>query len=606
MQAKEVSKQLAQRAEDIARRLYPDGKRHGSEWCVGNLSGETGNSLKINIKGTKAGIWCDFATGEGGDLLDLWAKKNNLSIGQALKEACDHLGIKKQHFEFHKPKQFSKPKKQEFDSIPQTSNVVQYLTEERHLSIETINAFKVNQMGRDIVFPYIRDGEVVFIKYLNLERKDGKKIVRVEANCEPCLFGWHLIPKTARAVTICEGEIDAMTLYQLGIPALSVPFGAGTGKKHEWFEYEYDRLAIFDEIYICMDNDSEGEVATRDIIGRLGAHRCKMVSLPLKDPNECLQEGLNAEMMQGYFKEAKTLDPEELKKLGFFFDVTLNEMYPLDGVIVGYEPPWDKCKNKILFRPSELSVWSGINGHGKSQFLGQVMLGIMNQGAKICMASLELKPSKLIARLVKQASAMSLPSQDYLKSIIAHYNDNMWLFNLIGNAKSGRLLEVFKYARQRYGVDVFVIDSFMMMDIAEDDYKAQKSFMEKLCEFKNQYDCHVHIVVHPRKGTDEATAPNKMDYKGTGAISDLADNCFSVWRNKAKEHAVQKQSQGYSLTEKEALNLDKPDGLWICDKQRHGDWEGGLAFWFDLPTYQYLESEGRKPKPFVNYSCLLD
>ena len=58
MQAKEVSKQLAQRAEDIARRLYPDGKRHGSEWCVGNLSGETGNSLKINIKGTKAGIWC--------------------------------------------------------------------------------------------------------------------------------------------------------------------------------------------------------------------------------------------------------------------------------------------------------------------------------------------------------------------------------------------------------------------------------------------------------------------------------------------------------------------------------------------------------------------
>jgi len=180
----------------------------------------------------------------------------------------------------------------------------------------------------------------------------------------------------------------------------------------------------------------------------------------------------------------------------------------------------------------------------------------------------------------------------------------MWIFNVVGNAKSGRLLEVFKYARQRYGVDVFVIDSFMMMDIAEDDYKAQKSFMEKLCEFKNQYDCHVHIVVHPRKGADEATAPNKMDYKGTGAISDLADNCFSIWRNKAKEHAVQKQNQGYPLTDKEAERLDKPDCLWFCDKQRHGDWEGSLAFWYDVGSYQYLETEGRKPKAFFKFSCL--
>ena len=95
-----------------------------------------------------------------------------------------------------------------------------------------------------------------------------------------------------------------------------------------------------------------------------------------------------------------------------------------------------------------------------------------------------------------------------------------------------------------------------------------------------------------------------MDYKGTGAISDLADNCFSVWRNKAKEHAVQKQNQGYPLTDKEAERLDKPDCLWFCDKQRHGDWEGSLAFWFDVPSYQYLETEGRKPKAFMKFSCL--
>jgi len=604
MQAKEVSQQLAQRAEDIARRLYPDGKRHGSEWCVGSIDGEEGKSLKIHLKGNKAGVWSDFATGDGGDLLDLWARRNNLTIGEALKQACEHLGIKRPHFEFHKPKQFSKPKRQEFNLLPEMATVASYLMENRKLTMETINAFKVTQTGQKIVFPYIREGQAIFIKYMGLNRPDGKKDISVEPNCEPCLFGWHLVPKNARSITLCEGEIDAMSLSQMGIVALSVPFGAGGGNKHAWFEYEFDRLAVFDEIFICMDNDVEGQIATREIVGRLGAHRCRVVELPLKDPNECLQNGFTHELIKPYFNESVSLDPEELKKLGFFEDSVMTELYPVDGLILGYESPWQKTRDKILFRPSELSVWSGINGHGKSQFLGQVMLGMMNQGAKVCMVSLELKPSKLIARLIKQASARFDPNPEYTKYIINHYNDNMWLFNVLGNAKSNRLLEVFKYARQRYGIDVFVIDSFMMMDIAEDDYKAQKSFMEKLCEFKNQYDCHVHIVVHPRKGADESSAPNKMDYKGTGAISDLADNCFSIWRNKAKEKAVQKQNEGYSLTDKEFASLDKPDCLWFCDKQRHGDWEGSLSFWFNVPTYQYLESEGRKPKPFVNYSCL--
>ena len=604
MQAKEVSQQLAQRAEDIARRLYPDGKRHGSEWCVGSIDGEEGKSLKIHLKGNKAGVWSDFATGDGGDLLDLWARRNNLTIGEALKQACEHLGIKRPHFEFHKPKQFSKPKRQEFNLLPEMATVASYLMENRKLTMETINAFKVTQTGQKIVFPYIREGQAIFIKYMGLNRPDGKKDISVEPNCEPCLFGWHLVPKNARSITLCEGEIDAMSLYQMGIVALSVPFGAGGGNKHAWFEYEFDRLAVFDEIYICMDNDIEGQIATREIVGRLGAHRCRVVELPLKDPNECLQNGFTHELIKPYFNESVSLDPEELKKLGFFEDSVMTELYPVDGLILGYESPWQKTRDKILFRPSELSVWSGINGHGKSQFLGQVMLGMMNQGAKVCMVSLELKPSKLIARLIKQASARFDPNPEFTKYIINYYNDNMWLFNVLGNAKSNRLLEVFKYARQRYGIDVFVIDSFMMMDIAEDDYKAQKSFMEKLCEFKNQYDCHVHIVVHPRKGADESSAPNKMDYKGTGAISDLADNCFSIWRNKAKEKAVQKQNEGYSLTDKEIASLDKPDCLWFCDKQRHGDWEGSLSFWFNVPTYQYLESEGRKPKPFVNYSCL--
>lgn len=113
-----------------------------------------------------------------------------------------------------------------------------------------------------------------------------------------------------------------------------------------------------------------------------------------------------------------------------------------------------------------------------------------------------------------------------------------------------RLLEVFLYAHQHYGVDVFLLDSLLKCNIAEDDYNAQKAFIEKLCDFKNEHPCHIHVIAHPRKSMDETIIPGKFDIKGTDSISDLADNCFSIWRNKEKK------------------SLHDPDCLWTCNKQR--------------------------------------
>lgn len=602
MTAKEIAKELAQRAEDVVRYLLPQGKREGNEWCVGNINGEAGKSLKVHLIGEKAGVWCDFATGgsEAGDLLDLWAKARNLTIIAAMKESTCYLGISLPQFEAYKIPNFVKPQQKTHELLAD-SPVMQYLVNERKLSLETIRAFGVSQNRDDIVFPYKRGNEVVFIKYLNLKRNNGKKIMRVEVNCEPSLFGWHMLPEQARTVAICEGEIDAMTLYQYGIPALSVPFGAGSGKKHEWIEYEFERLAVFDEIFLCIDDDPEGHIATKELIERLGRHRCRVVTLPYNDANECLQASIAVEIIKQCFLEAKTLDPEELKSASHFVDQVIEEFYPPLNAFQGYRAPWEKSFGKILFRPDELSIWTGINGHGKSQFLGQIALGMMQQGARVCIASLELKPKRLLMRLTKQAGSLAEPSLEYIRAIHQWYENKLWLFDLIGTAKSQRLLEVFLYARQRYGIDVFVIDSFMKLDIAEDDYKAQKIFIEQLCDFKNLHNCQIHIVVHPRKSSDESQPPGKLDNKGTGAISDLADNCFSIWRDKEKERLVQKQTLGFMLSEKELEKLNDPDCLWCCDKQRNGDWEGRLGFWFHRASLQYLVASGHRPTHIVNF-----
>ena len=602
MMAKEISRKLAQRAEDVARYLLPNGKKQGNEWRVGNIAGDSGKSLGVQLTGSKAGVWCDFATNDSGDLLDLWALKRNLKLSGAITEAAHYLGITIPKFDPVRSSKFVKPSIMNGTKVTSGSQVCNYLITERKLNTKSIEAYGLQENEKEIIFPYFCDGKLKFVKYLNIARVNGKKQIRVEANCEPCLFGWHLIANHARSIILCEGELDALSLYEYGFSALSVPFGGGSGNKQKWIEHEFDRLSIFDEIYLCFDNDSAGELAVTEIIERLGRHRCHIVKLPYKDVNECLQNNVTTDIMQRCFNEAKTLDPQELKSATLFAEEVINEFYPPQGVIVGYNTPWDKGKNKILFRPDELSIWTGINGHGKSQFLGQILLAMMNQGARVCIASLEIKPKRLLMRLTRQAGAIQAPSNEYIKAIHEWYNDKLWIFDLVGTAKSQRLLDVFLYAKQRYGIDVFVIDSFMKLDIAEDDYKSQKSFIEQLCDFKNQHNCQIHLVVHPRKSSDETTPPGKLDNKGTGAISDLADNCFSIWRNKEKELLIQKKENGVVVAEKELKKLDFPDCFWTCDKQRNGDWEGRLSFWFHAPSLQYLPASNHRPVRLVVYS----
>ena len=602
MMAKEVSRQLAQRAEDIARYLLPNGKKSGAEWRVGSIDGESGESLGVHLTREKAGVWSDFANGGSGDLLDLWAAVRRLTLTETIKEAIRYLGISLPQFEAHKPSNYVKPKPKNVAELDLSSPVMNYLVNVRKLTCETVRAYKIGDRGREIVFPSWRNDELIFIKFLKLDRIGDKKQMSVEANCEPCLFGWHLIPTDARTIAICEGEIDAMTLYQYGLSALSVPFGGGGGDKQRWIEYEFDRLAIFDRIYLCLDADKEGYTATRELVERLGRHRCHIVKLPYKDANECLQSNVSIETMQQCFDLARTLDPEELKSASEFVDQVIDEFYPAPSAHIGYDPPWEKTQGKILFRPDELSVWTGINGHGKSQFLGHIILHAMKQGARVCIASLELKPKRLLMRLTRQAGALAEPTAEYIRAIHEWYEDKLWLFDLVGTAKSKRLLEVFLYARQRYNIDVLVIDSFMKLDIAEDDYKAQKALIEQLCDFKNQHGCHIHIVVHPRKGADELRPPGKLDNKGTGAISDLADNCFTVWRNKYKEELLQCQASGIELKPKELDYLKGADCKWCCDKQRNGDCEGKFGFWFHSGSLQYLSRPDQKPFRYVDYS----
>jgi twinkle protein len=137
----------------------------------------------------------------------------------------------------------------------------------------------------------------------------------------------------------------------------------------------------------------------------------------------------------------------------------------------------------------------------------------------------------------------------------------------------------------------FVIDSFLKCGLPEDDYNAQKHFVDRICTVARDTGMHVHLVCHSRKKEDESKPPRKMDVKGASSITDQVDNVLLWWRNKPKEEALRTLRDQSKRDEWEV----EPDAMLISDKQRNGEWEGRLGFWFDSASLQFVEAPGGHP-----------
>jgi twinkle protein len=598
MNVSDISARLNDSLLATLRHLLPAGVIQGSEYCVGGIGGEKGQSLRIHMSGNKAGVWSDFASGEsGGDLLDLWAAVRGLQLVDAIDEARGWLGVERPKF-VAPTKEYKAPIKPEGLRRLDATPVERYLSDERGISADTAKAFRIAADGDRVLFPFIDpQGETRMIKFRDIN--DKKKQGPTSAGQMPILFGWQAVDANAREVWIVEGEFDAMAAHQMGVSALSVPFGGGKGAKQQWIENEYDNLDRFETIVLAMDMDDEGELAAREIAERLGLHRCVRVTLPKKDLNDCLLEGDDITAIRG---TGKGYDPDELKCATEYREDILKELFNSEEDTRGFAPLLRGFDRKFRFRDAELIILNGINGHGKSQLAGQFSLDAMAQSKRVCIASMEMPARRLLTRLTKQAGGVEEGSQteSFANTIIDWYAEKLWLFDLVGTAKTKRMLEVFQYARRRYGIEVFIIDNMSKCGIGDDDYTGQKAFMEELCDFKNTTATTVFLVTHSRKGENEDSPTGKMDVKGSGSITDLADSVLTIWRNKRKEKKIADlKFEGEEVPEEIEF---EPDSVIFCSKQRNGEWEGTVGTYWSAGAMQFKNAPKEQARQYVAYT----
>ena len=281
------------------------------------------------------------------------------------------------------------------------------------------------------------------------------------------------------------------------------------------------------------------------------------------------------------------------------FKDRLIDLFYGEGKDKGGRLPWMKTHKLMCFREGEVTVWAGINGHGKSQVTGQVGLDMAFNGEKVAIGSFEMAPERTLYRMVRQAAREECPSPAYINAFLKWFEGQMWLLNKKGRVDLQYVQAAIRYCVKELGVTQFFVDNLAKCVRGEDDYSGQKDFIDEMCSVAYETKCHIHIIHHMKKGENELDIPDKFSIKGAGGIVDLVDNAIIVHRNKRKEYAMQSGKHDQNIRESADCTLR------VC-KQRNGHWEGDIKLWYHSNSMSYSEDSIQMPKRYdISKDCAL-
>ena len=280
---------------------------------------------------------------------------------------------------------------------------------------------------------------------------------------------------------------------------------------------------------------------------------------------------------------------------------------------IGYITPWNTFSDDYKMIKSELTIVSGLTGHGKSEMVTHMGLHSISQGAKVFMPSFELSIGELNSRIATQVSGCSPISDENYDAIGLHYRNKLHHYDEVGKPDIDNLFECSQWLVKEWGFDVFIFDNLMMMTEKEDDYNEQKAIVKRLVKFTKDNNVVTLLVAHSKKpqqkrviGANERGyfLPDVSDIKGCSSIGQLVDNHISVTINQEKLIAKQKHREGKMLSEFD-LNAMRQGCSWIKrDKKRGNGNFFTKSLHYDERFHRLKDFESEKCKPYIDYKKL--
>jgi 5S rRNA maturation endonuclease (ribonuclease M5) len=251
---------------------------------IGDKYGNPGMSLRISLAGPDIGLWHDFATNEGGDLIRLYQEYMGYGKGKfglALKEIANEffgdqtVPLSRPAWERSATERIAE-KKEKLGDKPRK--------EDAELGIPTNNYHY-----------YDRDGNIAAVvqRFENNVNGQIRKTFRIRPHA-PAVRPLYRLKAIIEAshVVLCEGEKCADALASCGIEATTIMGGANAPlDKVDWTPLAGKSVTLW------PDNDAPGHQLMERVRTNLNAINCRVTIVPTAgkpdkwDAADCIAEG---------------------------------------------------------------------------------------------------------------------------------------------------------------------------------------------------------------------------------------------------------------------------------------------------------------------------
>lgn len=474
----------------------------------------------------------------------------NFNLGKAYCHHCHAVSFEDDNRQAESVKVYELPSQDWHNYTSLSDGLVKWAEDERRIKQKTLMHFGITeekqyipQLGKEqncIVFNYFEGGKVVNKKY-----RDGRKNFAQSKGGKPMFYNINSIVGD-KSVYIVEGEFDVLAMYEAGITnCISLPSGANDND--DYWQNSKDYLTEVEEYIIAVDNDEKGQQIREKIAHRLGKYRCKFIEWKNKDANDDWKDGV----IQQSLKNAKKFPVN-----GTFnakdFENQIDALYNngLPDTIAPRKRAFEGFSKVFSTLPGQLTVWTGIPSHGKSNFCEWYVLNLLHEyDFKASFFSPEHHPIEMHFANFAQ-KAVGKPFYGNVEGVermdkkdVARFQE--WskerLYITAGEGSDvvdwKWIIEKFKEQLFTFGINIFVVDAWNKVQMPK-GYHGKEGIdrvLTELTAFCQQNNVELHLIAHPTKmkknEMGKYDVPNLYDVSGSADFRNQAHNGCTIYRD---------------------------------------------------------------------------
>lgn len=474
------------------------------------------------------------------------------------------------------PESFSKPL-----TATKRLNVIETTTfpaiASRGLTGASARFYQCATVKDEIVFNYCNEAGVAVAQKI----RTFDKQFRVTGDLSSAgLYGQNLFGAGGKFITVCEGEFDAISAYQMmgsKWPAVSIKSGASSALKDCKKEFEW--LNTFENVVICFDNDEVGRKAANEVAELFGnkakifKHRPKY-----KDASDYLVNNDEKTFNDAWWS-ADQFVPDGIIQGSTLLDEVMRPVKPSDVDYPFYE------LNKLTYgiRKGELVTITAGSGLGKSQFVRELIWHVMNRVEdNIGLLFLEEGTRRTGLSLMSLAAnkPLHLPDSNATdEEKLDAYNktlgtDRIYLFDHFGSTNIDNIINRVRYLAKALDCGYVFLDHISIVVSAQgsgDERRAIDEIMTRLRMLVQETGialiCVSHLKRPDGKGHEEGTATSLSQLRGSGAIAQLSDMVLGLERNGQAEDPTVRNTTSVRVLKNRFSGITGPAGKLLYNHE---------------------------------------